>query len=111
MGVDVSLEQIQPSQRECQVGRRAVTLMPGHGDSTVCPEEVGGIGIGKVPSSVLYALMDTSASSPQTEQCDLYMGCFECLCMITIFSLLGSGTKRAGQRSGSSSRSSHTPPR
>ena len=111
MGVDVSLEQIQPSQRECQVGRRAVTLMPGHGDSTVCPEEVGGIGIGKVPSSVLYALMDTSASSPQTEQCDLYMGWVECLCMITIFSLLGSGTKRAGQRSGSSSRSSPTPPR
>lgn len=63
MSVDVSLARIQPSQRESQVGRGAVTLTPGHRDSAACPE-VGATGIEKVWRSVLYALLDTKRFQP-----------------------------------------------
>lgn len=63
MSVDVSLAQIQPSQRESQVGRGAVTLTPGHRDSAARPE-VGATGIEKVWRSVLYALLDTKRFQP-----------------------------------------------
>lgn len=73
MSVDVSLERIQPSQRETQVGRGAVTLTPGHRDSAACPE-VGATGIEKVWRSVLSALLDTKCFQPPNRAVQLADG-------------------------------------
>lgn len=73
MSVDVSLARIQPSQRESQVGRGAVTLTPGHRDSAAHPE-VGAMGIEKVWRSVLYALLDTKRFQPPNRAVQLADG-------------------------------------